>query len=97
MDDIRQATVKHRPTLFCFSVVIPVVIMLLAVRISAQFRDPPHSGYTTLSIILCSALSAVILASGLAIWGWTRGERPRLLAFVGPFISVWFLWRLLFV
>jgi hypothetical protein len=97
MDDTQQPIVKHRPTLFCFAIVTPVVIMLLAVRISAQFRDPPHSGYTVLGIILCSTVSAVILACGLAIWGWTRGERPRLLAFVGPFISVWFLWRLLFV
>ena len=97
MDDIPATIVKDRPTLFCLAIVTPVVIMLLAVRISAQFRDPPHGGYTVLSIILCSALSAVILAYGLAIWGLTRGERPRLLAFVGPFISVWFLWRLLFV
>lgn len=69
---------------------------MLAVRIRASLLDSPDSGYTAVSIVLCSALVAVLAACGLAIWGWTRGERPRLLAFVGPFISVWFLWRLLF-
>ena len=97
MDDMRQTVAKRRPILFCCAIVSPVVLMLLAVRMSAQFGNPPGVGYTVVSIILCSAFSAVILTCGLAIWGWTRGERPRLLAFVGPFLSVWFLWRLLFV
>ncbi|PYI94333.1 MAG: hypothetical protein DME97_02430 [Verrucomicrobia bacterium] len=97
MEDIRQAVAKRSPILFCFALVTPVILMLVAVRISAQFGDPPGVGYTAAGIILCSALSAVILTCGLSIWGWTRGEHPRLLAFVGPLISIWLVWRLFFV
>jgi len=88
---------QHRPIVFCCAIVTPVFAVLLAARISEwTLPKSAASSYTALSIILCSALSAIILACGLAIWSWIRGERPRLLAFVGPIISIWFLGRLLF-
>src|SRR5205807_9123107 len=67
MEDMRQAVAKRSPILFCFAIVTPVILMLVAVRISAQFGEPPGVGYTVVSIILCFALSAVILTCGLSI------------------------------
>jgi len=95
MEELERSTIKW-PVLFCLAMTMPILVMALGMGVSLRYMWPHPGGYTLLNIILGFVLAEIILTWGLVVWGWIRGERPRWLAFVGPVVSIAWVWRIFF-
>jgi hypothetical protein len=86
-------TERRWPVFFCSALVFPIPIMMLGGYIASYFMPPSDYGsYIALGLMTMQ----LVLSWGFVIWGWKRGERPRLLAVFGPMLSIWIVKNMLF-
>ena len=80
---------RRLPLLFCCAILTPVVaIGILGELIMHFLRSPPYSRLTVNNVTFFSVTAEVLLSSGFVRWGWRRGERPRILAFVAVVVNI---------
>ena len=96
MEQIERSIPKRWPVLFCIAIATPIIVMTIGMVVSSRYMWPHLGGYTPLNIIFAFVLAEILLTWGLVVWGWIRGERPRWLGFVGPFLSIAWVWRIFF-
>jgi hypothetical protein len=76
--------------------IAPYAIMALGGLVASRYMWPHPGGYTPLNIIVGFVAAEIIITWIFVICGWRRDERPRLLAAIGPFVSIWSVWHVFF-